>query len=487
MKILITSSEAVPFVKTGGLGDIVGVLTRELAKKKHKVKLVLPLYSAIDRSRFQLKETQPRMNVKMGDTTLSCRVWQLKTAEPYEIYFIEYNFYFSRNSIYGENNSAYLDNGKRFAFFSKAALELAIKLNFKPDIVHANDWQTALVCYYLKTWEADSFFKKTASVLTIHNMGYQGQIDLSISSFIGLNSLQHREEEFESMGGLNLLKGGIFYADQITTVSPSYAKEILSEPGGCGLCEYLIRRKNDITGILNGIDLIEWDPETDSTLPANFSRKDLSGKSICKKSLQETFSLPVDNAVPIFAFIGRLVDQKGLALFRDSLKAVLDWDLQMVILGDGDPYYADLFGNLPKFHPDKVGSFIGFNPHLAHLIEAGADFFVMPSLYEPCGLNQMYSMRYGTLPIVRAVGGLIDTVENFDEKRKTGTGFLFSDIQSKALENTIGWALNTWYNDKASYTAMQKRAMDKDFSWGKALTQYESVYKKAQGRRRHWF
>ncbi|NQU65499.1 MAG: glycogen synthase [SAR324 cluster bacterium] len=486
MKILIASSEAVPFIKTGGLGDIVGVLTGELAKKKHSVKLVLPLYSAIDRSKAGLTEAIPRMNVKMGNTTLSCKVWELEIADLYDVYFIEYNHYFFRNSIYGDHNSAYLDNGYRFSFFSKAVLELAIQLDFKPDIVHANDWQTALICYYLKSWGDDPFFNKTASVLTIHNMGYQGQIDLSFASFIGLNSMQLRAEEFGSVGGLNLLKGGIFYADQISTVSPSYAKEILSEPGGCGLCEYLIRRKNDISGILNGIDLVEWNPETDSAVPANFSRKDLSGKSSCKKKLQEYFSLPVDDTIPIFAFIGRLVAQKGLALLRDCLNDVLDWELQLVILGDGDPYYADLFGKLPKFHPNKVGTYIGFNSNLAHLMEAGANFFIMPSLYEPCGLNQMYSMRYGTLPIVRAVGGLADTVENFDEKKGIGTGFMFNDISAKALENTIGWALHTWYNDRKSYTAMQKQAMAKDFSWGKALTQYTSVYKKAQGRRRHW-
>ncbi|MBT3225761.1 MAG: glycogen synthase [Deltaproteobacteria bacterium] len=486
MKILIASSEAVPYVKTGGLGDVVGILPHELSIRDHTVKLVLPLYSSIERSKFQLKELIPLMNVTMGNTTLSSRVWQLETSEPYDVYFIEFNHYFSRSSIYGDNNSAYLDNGKRFAFFSKAALELTKQLDFRPDVVHANDWQTAMVCYYLKTWWGNSFFKNTASVLTIHNLGYQGQTDLSFSSFIGLNWMQVREEEFESMGGLNLLKGGIFYADQITTVSPSYAHEILSEPGGSGLSKYLKRRKKDITGILNGIDLLEWDPEIDTIIPENFSKNELSGKKVCKSKLQEKFSLPVDETIPLFAFIGRLVDQKGVSLLRDCLDTVLEWELQLVVLGNGDPYYAELFGNLPKLHQNKVGTYIGFNPDLAHLIEAGADFFIMPSLYEPCGLNQMYSMRYGTLPIVRAVGGLIDTVENLSLKRGTGTGFVFNDISGKALENTIGWALNTWYNDKELYSTMQAQAMGKDFSWGKAIIEYEMVYEKARERRTHW-
>jgi starch synthase len=288
------------------------------------------------------------------------------------------------------------------------------------------------------------------------------------------------------MGGLNLLKGGIFYADQITTVSPSYANEILSEPGGSGLSEYLKRRKKDITGIINGIDLIEWDPEIDSSIPAKYSRDDMTGKSICKSKLQKDFALPVDQTIPVFAFIGRLVDQKGVALLRDCLETILSWELQLVVLGSGDPYYADIFGNLPKSYPNKVGAFIGFNPDLAHLLEAGADFFIMPSLYEPCGLNQMYSMRYGTLPIVRAVGGLIDTVENFDKEAGTGTGFIFSDISAKALENTIGWALDTWYNEKKHYKTLQRQAMDKDFSWGKSISKYELVYEKASARRVHW-
>ncbi len=486
MKILIASSEAVPYVKTGGLGDVVGVFPHELAIRGHKIKLILPLYTSIDRSQFLLSEVISLMNVRMGNTTLSCRVWQLATSEPFDVYFIEYNHYFARSSIYGNNNSAYLDNGKRFAFFSKAVLELAIKLDFRPDIVHANDWQTALICYYLKTWWDDSFFNNTSSVLTIHNLGYQGQTDLSFSSFTGLNWMQVREEEFESMGGLNLLKGGIFYADQITTVSPSYAREILSEPGGSGLSQHLKRRVKDITGIINGIDLIEWDPEIDSSIPAKFSKDDLSGKGICKSKLQEDFSLPVDQTIPVFAFIGRLVDQKGVALLRDCLETILSWELQLVVLGNGDPYYADIFRSLPNSYPNKAGSYIGFNLDLAHLLESGADFFIMPSLYEPCGLNQMYSMRYGTLPIVRAVGGLIDTVENFNKKEGTGTGFIFSDISSKALENTIGWALDTWYNEKKLYSAIQMHAMKKDFSWGKSISEYENVYKKARTRRIHW-
>lgn len=487
MNILIASPEAVPFVKTGGLGDIVGAMTQELANRNHQVKLVLPLYSAIDRSTFRLKKTIEMMNVEMGNTTLSCRVWEADNGFMFDTYFIEYNQYFSRAELYGENNEAYLDNGRRFAFFSKAVLELAIQQEFKPDIIHVHDWQTAVIPYYLKTWKWETpIFDHTASVLTIHNLGYQGITDLSTSSFIGLNWMQVREEEFESMGSVNLLKGGIFYSDQLTTVSPTYASEILGEPGGCGLSKFLNRRQNDLTGILNGVDESEWNPTTDPFIPASYNSKDLSGKAVCKEKLQSDHQLEIDPEIPIFAFIGRFADQKGLSLLKDILDTILSWELQLIVLGSGDPFYSDLFGNLPRLHPGKVASYIGFQPELAHQFEAGADFFIMPSLYEPCGLNQMYSLLYGTLPIVRATGGLLDTVENYNETNDTGTGFIFNDIDAKALQNTIGWALNTWYNKPDAYRKMQKRGMEMDFSWRRSMSAYESVYEKAQGRQSHW-
>jgi starch synthase len=487
MNILIASSEAVPFVKTGGLGDIVGAMTHELALRDHQVKLVLPLYRQVDPVVFPLKKTIEMMNVEMGNTTMSCRVWEYDDHTPYKAYFIEYNHYFSREEPYGENNEAYLDNGKRFTFFSKAALELAIQLDFKPDIVHVHDWQTAIIPYYLKTWKwQDRFFDGTASVLTIHNLGYQGFTDLSISSFIGLNWMQVREEEFEAMGSINLLKGGVFYADQLTTVSPTYASEILAEPGGCGLSRFLNRRRNDLVGVLNGVDTTEWNPDRDTYIPETYSADDLTGKATCKREIQRFFNLSLDSEMPVFAYIGRFADQKGLAMLKDCLDTILSWEMQLVVLGSGDPYYEDVFGKLPGYYPGRAGSYIGFMPELAHRLEAGADFLIMPSVYEPCGLNQMYSLLYGTLPIVRATGGLVDTVVNYDEESGDGTGFMFNDIDPKALENTIGWALNTWYNDRDAYLKMQKRGMKQDFTWGRSMSEYETVYEKARARQAHW-
>ncbi|MDT8448244.1 MAG: glycogen synthase GlgA [bacterium] len=485
MKILMVASEAVPFIKTGGLGDVAGTLALELHRAGHEVALVLPRHYIIDPQ--GLKEKFSPFFVNMGNTTMFARVMETD-IEGMPVYLIDYEDYFGRHPIYDDGEEGYPDNAARFAFFSKAALDLAVALDFKPDVVHCSDWQTALVPYYVKAWGwPGDFFKGTASVLTIHNIGYQGiHSDLSLARFIGLNWMQLRPDEFESFGGVNLLKGGFFYADQITTVSPTYAQEILTEPGGNGLSPYLLRRKEDVSGILNGIDTDEWNPAKDRHLPAKFSAKDLKGKAACKAELQKAMGLEVNPDKPVFGLVGRLAEQKGLDLLQKSIHEILGWDLQIALLGSGMPELEGFFGWLPGLYPGKMGSYIGFQNRLAHLIEAGSDFFIMPSRYEPCGLNQMYSMAYGTLPIVRATGGLVDTVQNYDPKAGTGTGFVFEDIDAGALRDTIGWALYTWYNDKKGYLGMQQRAMKKDFSWKQAVKGYETVYKKALGRRAGW-
>lgn len=489
MKILMVSSEAVPYVKTGGLGDVVGTLAHQLSLHGHNITLMLPFYRSIreNSSKLGLVPHKKTLSVAMGNSILNARVWQTSRSEFFQVFFIEFNDFFDRHAIYGENGKAYDDNGRRFSFFSKAALQIAIDFNIDPEIIHANDWQTALVPYYLKTWHWTSTqLSRASSVLTIHNMGYQGHTYLSDSSFIGLNWMQVRPDEFEDHGGINLLKGGIFYADMITTVSPTYAREIVTEPGGCGLSSYLTRRHLDIVGILNGIDEEEWNTETDTFLPKTYSSDDLSGKAVCKTTLQKRFGLKTESNIPVFGMVGRMAYQKGLQLFMDCAEEVLSWELQLVVLGSGESSYTRFFEYLSKKYPDRVGVTIGFDDELAHLIEAGSDFFIMPSLYEPCGLNQIYSMLYGTLPIVRATGGLADTVQNFDEDTDTGTGFVFYDIKSEALKNTIGWALSTWYNKHQSYLKLQQQAMNQNFGWTKAVKQYEIVYKKAIERRQHW-
>jgi len=488
MRILIASSEAVPYVKTGGLGDIAGTLAKLLSTRDHSVCLVIPLYKSIKEQQQDIKIAIPTLNVSMGDSTVQCRIWMKKESSGLIVYFIEHDIFFDRSSLYGDKSVAYEDNGARFAFFSKAILELTISIKFQPEIIHVNDWQTALIPYYLKTWHwKNNDFRKTATVLTIHNIGYQGQINRSFSKFIGINWMQMRPAEFESFQGINLLKGGIFYADQITTVSPTYAKEILSEPGGSGLSPFLKRRKDDVAGILNGMDIEEWNTHSNPFLPAQYDLNHLEGKAICKSELQKRFRLPQKSEIPLFAFVGRFAHQKGLNLLIECMAEILSWELQIVILGDGDIEYSGFFGNLPIDYPEKVGSYIGFEPQLAHLIEAGSDFFIMPSLYEPCGLNQMYSMIYGSVPIVRKTGGLNDTVENFDLDNHRGTGFVFEDMKPEALKNTIGWALDTWYNKKKAYKDMQKRAMKQDFSWKNPVKKYERIYRRANMRKADWY
>lgn len=487
MKILMAASEAVPFLKTGGLGDVAGTLALELHKAGHEVILVLPKHGVINAQKFELTPKFSPFFVHMGNATFFASVLETR-IEGMPAYLIEYEDFFGRNPIYDDGKQAYPDNGARFAFFSKAVLDLSLALGFCPDVVHCSDWQTALIPYYLKTWgfEGD-FYRKTASLLTIHNIGYQGIFDgLGLAPFIGLNWMQLRPEEFEAFGGLNYLKGGFFYADQITTVSPTYAKEILSEPGGNGLSAYLERRKSDVMGILNGIDTQEWNPAKDPFLPAPYTAKNMAGKAKAKEALQKEFLLEVNPNKPVLGVVSRLADQKGFDLLQAIIHELMTWDLQIVVLGSGDKSMEGFFGWLPSIYPGKMGSYIGFQPRLAHLIEAGSDFFVMPSRYEPCGLNQMYSMAYGTLPIVRATGGLADTVTNLDPKTGRGTGFVFADITPGALKDTIGWALYTWYNERPVIEKMAKQAMAQDFSWAKAVKGYEQAYAKALTRRMGW-
>ncbi|PCI27574.1 MAG: glycogen synthase [SAR324 cluster bacterium] len=487
MNLLIVSSEAVPFVKTGGLGDVAGTLALELSRKGHQVTLILPYHREIKENFDNLKVVISPLSVPMGNTTMQCQVLELISPDNLRVLFIEYNDFFDRHPIYDDGDNEYPDNGTRFAFFSKACLDAILQLQIKPDIIHCNDWQTSLIPFFLKcwAWEQD-FFRDTASLMSIHNLGYQGMVDIGLAPFIGLKEKQVRQDEFEALGGLNLLKGALFYADQVATVSPTYAREILSEPGGWGLSPYLQRRQNDIIGILNGIDLEEWNPATDPYLPQTYNRENLEGKRACKLKLQEYFKFPISMETPIFGIVGRMADQKGLDLLQGCLEEILGWELRLVILGSGDPKLEKFFQDLPKKYPTKVGTYVGFQSNLAHLIEAGSDFFIMPSLYEPCGLNQMYSMLYGTVPVVRATGGLNDTVQNFDPISHEGTGFVFQDYRAEALKDSIGWALDTWYNQPKAYKKLQKEGMGRDFSWDKAINEYEGAYKKAITRKRSW-
>ncbi|HPH03918.1 MAG TPA: glycogen/starch synthase [Spirochaetota bacterium] len=481
-KILMISSEMVPFAKTGGLADVVGSLPRELAKLGHDVRVVIPRYYSIDPARWGLQPVLGSMGVWMGGALEWCMVYEKKMEDGVTVYFVEHNGFFGRNGLYHDAAmNDFLDNPRRFGFLSRAGLQVAVDTGFAPDVVHVHDWQSAAATAYLKTWFWDNpFLGKSASVLTIHNAAYQGIYPKHHFDYLGLGWNTFHADAFETFDYINLLKGGIWFADLVNTVSPGYAREITTPHGGFGLAPYLSNKGNSFYGILNGVDYGDWSPEVDRHIPASFSAEDLTGKAACKEALQKRFGLEVNPRLPLFAAIGRFVDQKGYHLLAPAIeRALQEMQIQFVILGSGDPGLQELFGNMPARYPGRAGSFIGYNVELSHLIEAGADFFVMPSLYEPCGLNQLYSLRYGTLPIVHATGGLDDTVENYNEATGDGTGFKFWHPTVEGLYYTIGWANSTWWDRPQHVKKMITNAMSRDYSWDRSTAEYITAYEKA--------
>jgi starch synthase len=482
-RILFVASEVEPFRKTGGLADVAGALPKALSRRGIDVRVVMPLYQGVPWRRLEQLDGLLRVPMYYGEGRAGVRMG-LASDSRVPIYFVEHNSYFDRPHPYGPPGEAYPDNLERFAFFSRASLELCKALGFQPDVVHANDWQTALVPVYLNTVEWAQPLHASASVFTIHNLAHQGVFDGKAMFLTGLGSEHYHPGEFEHFGTLNLMKAAVQHGTMLSTVSPTYAKEIQSAAYGFGLDGVLGARNGDLRGILNGIDVDEWNPATDSHLVARYDAHDLAGKAECKAALQKEVGLPVRDDVALFGIVGRLTSQKGLDILAHALDSVLTWDLQMVLLGSGDPEAEHFFRETSRLQGDRFRATIGFNDGLAHRIEAGSDFFIMPSRFEPCGLNQMYSLRYGTLPIVRATGGLEDTVVQYDESTGEGTGFRFGDLDPRSLANTVGWALSTFYDRPAHIQAMRERAMAQDFSWDRAAADYERLYLDAYERRR---
>ena len=482
LNILMTASECVPFAKTGGLGDVVGTLPRFLKKAGHNVIVITPLYSFINREEHNLKVTFDKISVRMEYEEIVFSLHESTMRGDVPVYFIDYEPFFNRSNIYHDDNFVdYQDNPKRFSFLSKAALEVCKLLNFPPDIAHGHDWHTAILPAYLKRlYSHDSFFTNTASVLTIHNIAYQGRYDKYYHYYAGLNDEDFTPDKFECFNAVNFLKGGIYFADAVNTVSKGYASEIKTSSGGHGLDQFIKRKGDNFLGILNGADYGEWDPAKDKLIPSNYNSTNLNGKDLCKKVLQKEFRLLENNKIPVIGIISRMVEQKGFYLLPGCIDQIMEsLDVQFAVLGSGDKYLEVFFSDLEKRFPGKVGTYIGYNNHLAHLIESGSDLFLMPSLYEPCGLNQIYSLKYGTLPIVRATGGLKDTVENYDPDTGLGTGFVFWEPSCNSIYNTIKWAVETFYNRKQHFHDLRKRAMLKNFSWEKSVAEYIKLYKKA--------
>ncbi len=483
LKVLFVSSEVAPFAKTGGLADVSGALPKALRARGVDVRVVTPLYAGMNWDAQEKLDGALDVPMWWGTASAGVRLGALPGSEV-PVYFLEYNRYFDRPHLYGPPGDAYADNVERFTFLSRGALEASKALGFFPDVIHANDWQTALVPVFVDTVEWGKPLHAVPTVYTIHNLAYQGVTDGGATFVTGLGGEHYNAGELEHFGALNLTKAALRHGTMLTTVSPTYAREIQSPEHGFGLDGVLRERGGDLVGILNGIDTGTWDPSSDPHLPARFERGRLEGKDACKEALQAEAGFPMRADVPLFGAIGRLTAQKGYDVLAHCMDRVLGWDLQFVLLGSGDADAQRYFEGLAARRPDKFRAWLRFDDGLAHRIEAGADFFVMPSRYEPCGLNQMYSLRYGTLPVVRATGGLRDTVQSYREDTGDGTGFVFQDLSPEALANTMGWALSTYYQRRAHVREMRRRAMEQDFSWAGAAEAYDHLYRDAYRRRR---
>ncbi len=483
LKVLFVSSEVAPFAKTGGLGDVCGALPKALRRRGLDVRVVMPLYAGVDWEALERLDGTIEVPMWWGPARAGIRLGHLPGSDV-PVYFLEYNRYFDRPHLYGRPGDGYDDNLERFTFLSRGALELAKALHLAPDVIHAHDWQTALIPVYVNTVEWARPLHGAATVFTIHNLAHQGVNDGGAMFITGLGQHHYNPGEFEHFGAMNPMKAALHHANLLSTVSPTYAREIQTAAHGCGLDGILRSRHRDLHGILNGIDQDEWNPATDRWLPARFSAEQMEGKAACKAALQAEAGLPVNPRIPLFGVVGRLTPQKGLDILAHCLERVLSWEVQVVLLGTGDRQAEHFFGTMSERRRDRFRAWIGFDEGRAHRIEAGADFFIMPSRFEPCGLNQLYSLRYGTLPIVRATGGLVDTVQGYGEAGGEGTGFVFDDLTPQALADTVGWAVSTWYDRPGHVQLMRRRAMAQDFSWERAGEAYERLYLEAYRRRR---
>lgn len=475
--ILMVSPEAVPFAKTGGLGDVAGALPLALARLGHRVTLVVPRYRHVEAGSFL-----ERLPISIAGRTFDVGVWEASLGEGATAILLECPELYGRADLYGTGNSDYPDNAVRFALLSRAALEFGARMAVRPDVVHAHDWQTGLVPVYLRTlYRGHPTLGDVGSVFTIHNLAYQGLFAPSWLPALDLEWDLFGIEGIEYWGKVSFLKGGINFSDVITTVSPRYAKEIQTPEFGFGFDGILSRRAKHLVGILNGIDTSVWDPQADRFLPIPYGPSTLKAKRANKRALLEVTGLPTDAATlrrPLVGMVSRLVDQKGFDLLAALEPDLLDLDATYVLLGAGEERYQEQWRRLAAEHPRKVAVRIGFDEQLAHLIEAGADLFLMPSRFEPCGLNQMYSLRYGTVPVVRATGGLDDTIENWNPRTRRGTGFKFKEGSPAALLSTLRKALEL-YGDRAAWRSVQLAGMARDHSWEASAAEYSTVYEKA--------
>jgi len=479
MKILYAASEVVPYSKTGGLADVAGSLPDAIATLGHEVVVVSPLYPTVKASGRPITALGKGVEIDVDGVPQPGELHEDASAGPARQVFVEHEGYFGREGLYGDAEGDHEDNAARFAFFSRAVLAATRTLGFYPDVIHANDWQTALIPVYLRTLASKRHgIRNARTVLTIHNLAYQGLFPRAALLETGLPERLFNWRELEFHEQLCFLKGGIVFADHVTTVSRTYADEIRTEAHGCGLEGLLTEISDRLTGIPNGIDHAVWDPSTDSHLAARYDRDDMAGKAECKRALQSENGLAVDASTPVIGMITRLAEQKGVDLVADALDAIVALGYQFVLLGTGQPEYHERFEALAEKHAGRIGVHLKFSNAMAHRIEAGADLFLMPSRYEPCGLNQLYSLRFGTVPVVRDVGGLADTVTDATSdalEKGTGTGFVIPEHTPEALVATLERALGVYRRPEA-WEKLRQTGMDQDWSWARSAALTAELY-----------
>jgi len=488
MKIAIFASEVVPYAKTGGLADVAGALPRYLSLLGCDVKIFLPLYREVRKKSLPLEKVIDGAGIEWdvsggkegASTTLgkaSFSIWE-HDAGPFKAYFIEKDDYYDRDYLYGTASGDYPDNGERFGFYAKASLEALKRLDFSPEIVHCHDWQSAVALAYLKFVHAeDPFFKGARSLFTIHNLAYQGLFERDILVKIGLPGSLFKMNDLEFYGKVNFLKAGILYATAVSTVSPRYSREIQTPEMGCGLDGLLRTRRDSLFGIMNGIDYAAWDPAVDKLIPANFGPADLDGKARCKTALIKELGLGANPETPLIGMVTRLAGQKGLDIVCEALPDFFKWGYALAVLGTGEEKIQNLLLKAQKEHPSQLGLKIAFDDRLARTIYAGSDLFLIPSKYEPCGLTQMYALKYGTIPVVRATGGLDDSIEEYNPAKNTGNGFKFGDCTAEAMMEAVNRAGRV-YASKEKWTALIRDAMACDFSWKRAAEVYLKLFTK---------
>ncbi len=489
MKVAFVSSEVVPYSKTGGLADVAGALPKALEKLGCEVKLFSPRYYSIDESKFGLHYDWDlgEIPIKISNRTRSVHVYKsLLPESSIEVNFIDCPHYFHRDQIYTDG----FDEDERFILFSRGVIETLQREKWAPDIIHCNDWPTGLIPMYLnENYAWDKLFENTASVFTIHNIGYQGKFSKETLKHAEIRSeLFYPNGPVEFMGEVSFMKAAINFSEVINTVSNTYAKEILTAEYGEGMDGVLSEREDDLYGILNGVDYNEWNPENDKFLPYRYSLNNLENKKRNKEHVLSNFNLKFDDKIPLIGIVSRMAVQKGFDIFEKVSNELMKLNAQWIILGSGEDKYEEMFRNLQKAEPDKVAVYIGFNNELSHLVEAGADMFLMPSHYEPCGLNQIYSLKYGTVPVVRKTGGLADTVKDRDEffinGEEKGNGFSFKKYSGEALLKTISHAVEL-FNNKDVWDKIQINGMNEDFSWVNSAKKYMDVYHSALEKRRN--